>query len=47
MKKEKENYQSLIQILRDVKIDKIEATKIILSKLKSSRPKSTFKLDIY
>jgi hypothetical protein len=47
MKKEKENYQSLIQMLRDFKIDEKEAAKIILSKLKSGRPKSTFKLDIY
>ena len=29
------------------KIDEKEAAKIILSKLKSGRPKSTFKLDIY
>ncbi len=47
MKRKKEDYQSLIQMLRDFKIDEIEAAKIILSKLKSGRPKSTFKLDIY
>ena len=46
-KEEEEDYQSLIQMLRDFKIDEIEAAKIILSKLKSGRPKSTFKLDIY
>ena len=47
MKRKKEDYQSLIQMLRDFKIDEIEAAKIILSKLKSGRPKSTFNLDIY
>ena len=47
MKKEKEDYQSLIQMLRDFKIDEKEAAKIILSKLRSGRPKSNFKLDIY
>ena len=34
-------------MIRDFKIDEKEAAKIILSKLKSGRPKSTFKLDIY
>ena len=47
MKKKKENYQSLIQMLRDFKIDEIEAAKIILSNLGSGRPKSKFKLDMY
>ena len=47
MKKEKENYQFLIQMLRDFKIDEKKAARIILSRLKSGRPKSTFNLDIY
>jgi hypothetical protein len=47
MKKKKEDYQSLIQMLRDFKIDEKKAARIILSRLKSGRPKSTFNLDIY
>ena len=47
MKKEKENYQSLIQMLRDFKIDEIEAAKIIRSRLGSGRPKSSFNPIIY
>jgi hypothetical protein len=47
MKKEKENYQSLIQLLRDFKIDEKEAAKTILSSLKSGRPRSAFKSIIY
>ena len=47
MKKEKENYQSLIQMLRDFKIDEIEAAKIIRSKLRSGRPKSSFHPIVY
>jgi hypothetical protein len=47
MKKEKENYQSLIQMLRDFKIDEKEAAKIIRSKLRSGRPKSSFHPIVY
>ena len=47
MKKKKEDYQSLIQMLHDFKIDEKEAAKTILSRLRSGRPKSTFNLDIY
>jgi len=47
MKKKKENYQSLIQMLRDFKIDEIKAAKIIRSNLGSGRKKSKFKLDMY
>ena len=47
MKKEKENYQSLIQLLRDFKIDEIEAAKSIRSRLRSGRPRSAFKSIIY
>ena len=47
MKKEKENYQSLIQMLRDFKIDEIKAAKIIRSNLGSGRKKSKFKLEMY
>ena len=43
MKKEKEDYQTLIQMLRDFKIDEKEAIGIILSRLRSGRPKSSFK----
>ena len=44
MKKKKENYQFLIQMLRDFKIDEIKAAKIIRSSLGSGRPKSSFHL---
>jgi len=47
MKKKKEDFQSLIQMLRDFKIDEKEAAKIILSKLKSGRPKSSFHTIVY
>ena len=47
MKKKKEDYQTLIQMLRDFKIDEKEAIGIILSRLRSGRPKSSFKPIIY
>ena len=47
MKKKKEDFQSLIQMLRDFKIDEKEAAKTILSSLKSGRPRSAFKPIIY
>ena len=47
MKKKKEDYQTLIQMLRDFKIDEKEAAKTILSSLKSGRPRSAFKPIIY
>ena len=47
MKKKKEHYQTLIQMLRDFKIDEKEAIGIILSRLRSGRPKSSFKPIIY
>ncbi len=47
MKKKIDDYDSLIQMLRDFKIDEKEAAKTILSRLRSGRPKSTFNLDIY
>ena len=47
MKKKKEDYQSLIQMLRDFKIDEKEAAKTILSRLGSGRPRSVFKPIIY
>ena len=47
MKKKKENYQFLIQMLRDFKIDEKEAAKTILSRLGSGRPRSVFKPIIY
>ena len=43
MKKKKEDYQTLIQMLRDFKIDEKEAIGIILSRLRSGRPTSSFK----
>ena len=47
MKKDKEDYQSLFQMLRDFKIDEKEAAKTILSRLRSGRPTSSFKPIIY
>ena len=47
MKKKKEDYQSLIQLLRDFKIDEKEAAKTILSRLGTGRPTSAFKSIIY
>ena len=46
-KEEEEDYQSLIQMLRDFKIDEKEAAKTILSRLGSGRPRSVFKPIIY
>ena len=47
MKKKIDDYDSLIQMLRDFKIDEKEAAKTILSRLRSGRPKSSFKPIIY
>ena len=47
MKKKKEDYQSLSQLLRDYNIDEIKAARIIRSSLGAGRPRSAFKPIIY
>ena len=47
MKRKKEDYQALSQMLRDFNIDEIKAARIIRSSLGAGRPRSAFKPIIY